>query len=73
MNVSRLPSQNQPFFETKCSVFQTANRRTQALRDEFQKVKQLTRNLRHMEDTRKIGDVRVCKQEHLESPQIDAF
>jgi hypothetical protein len=70
------------FFRLTAQFFQTVTRRTLALLDESQnsshnsesqKVKRLTGNLRHMEEMRTIGGVRVCKQEHHESPQIDAL
>src|SRR5438045_3283753 len=74
MNVGCFIVSKPPFSATHCSAFlELQCIGTQFPPDESQKVKRLTGNLRHMEEMIKIGGVRVCKQEHHESSQIDAL
>jgi hypothetical protein len=61
------------FLRLTTQFFQMATRRTLALLDESQKVKRLTGNLRHMEEMRTIGGMRVFKQEHHKPPQLDTL
>src|SRR5438445_263617 len=66
-----------PFSATHCSAFlespSITSTSTRFPLGESQKVKRLTGNLRQMEEMRKIGDVRVSKQEQHESLHIDAL